>query len=324
MLLLDDELSDDEMAALYRACDVLVHPYRGEGFGMPVLEAMACGLPTIVTAGGPTDEFCPDDACWRIPSTRRHFDEARVDDWETVGVPWQLEPDVDALVELLRAAAGDERERAQRGAVAAEAARDYSWDSVAAAYESASKRWRAQTTANTLGGASVPRRSPLWRILRDLWRRRRRLSLRRPRRSSFEEDVDLRVLAAPAWRADDDRLAELLDAWASAAPAGTSACLYLLVGSDADGEPAELLQRTAAAARARRRRPRRGCGRDAAGAPGRPRPRSRAACCDGAYVELPGAAPGHARAARAQGIPVLTPSVRELRDVVGARQIATA
>ncbi len=57
--LIEDELSDDELAALYRACDVLVHPYRGEGFAMPVLEAMACGLPVIVTGGGPTDEFCP-------------------------------------------------------------------------------------------------------------------------------------------------------------------------------------------------------------------------------------------------------------------------
>ena len=55
------------MAALYRSCDVLVHPYRGEGFAMPVLEAMASGLPVVVTAGGPTDEFCPDAAGWRIP-----------------------------------------------------------------------------------------------------------------------------------------------------------------------------------------------------------------------------------------------------------------
>ena len=59
---LDADLADAEMAALYRACDVLVHPYRGEGFAMPVLEAMASGLPVIHTGGGPTDEFCPPQA----------------------------------------------------------------------------------------------------------------------------------------------------------------------------------------------------------------------------------------------------------------------
>ena len=63
---LDADLPGDELAALYRACDVLVHPYRGEGFAMPVLEAMASGLPVIATGGGPTDEFCPPEAGWRI------------------------------------------------------------------------------------------------------------------------------------------------------------------------------------------------------------------------------------------------------------------
>ena len=70
--LISDELSSDELAELYRSCDVLVHPYRGEGFGMPVLEAMACALPVIATGGGPTDEFCPPDAGWRIRSTADH------------------------------------------------------------------------------------------------------------------------------------------------------------------------------------------------------------------------------------------------------------
>ncbi len=80
MVLVEDDLSTDEIAALYRSCDVLVAPYRGEGFAMPVLEAMACGLPVIATAGGPTDEFCPPDAGWRIESRRATFADDRVGD----------------------------------------------------------------------------------------------------------------------------------------------------------------------------------------------------------------------------------------------------
>ena len=43
--------------ALYRACDVLVQPYRGEGFCLPALEALAWGGRSIVTDGGSTDDF---------------------------------------------------------------------------------------------------------------------------------------------------------------------------------------------------------------------------------------------------------------------------
>src|SRR5205085_9041995 len=98
VLHLTEELDDDAMAALYRSCDVLVHPYRGEGFAMPVLEAMASGLPVVVTAGGPTDEFCPPDAGWRIAATRRPLPGGRVDQWETAAEPWMLEPDAAHLV----------------------------------------------------------------------------------------------------------------------------------------------------------------------------------------------------------------------------------
>src|SRR5262249_47399499 len=42
---LDGPLSEGQMAGLYAACDCLVSPYRGEGFGLPIAEAMACGLP---------------------------------------------------------------------------------------------------------------------------------------------------------------------------------------------------------------------------------------------------------------------------------------
>jgi hypothetical protein len=42
-------LAPDGMAKLYRAFDVLAAPSRGEGFGIPVIEAQACGVPVIVS-----------------------------------------------------------------------------------------------------------------------------------------------------------------------------------------------------------------------------------------------------------------------------------
>jgi glycosyltransferase involved in cell wall biosynthesis len=57
-----------EMAALYRAADCYVSPYRAEGFNLPVLEAAACGVPIVCTRGGPTDDFTTDDFALRIDS----------------------------------------------------------------------------------------------------------------------------------------------------------------------------------------------------------------------------------------------------------------
>jgi glycosyltransferase involved in cell wall biosynthesis len=57
-----DELTDEQMASLYRACDVFVSTYRGEGFSLPTLEAMASGLSVIVTRGGSTDDFTTEES----------------------------------------------------------------------------------------------------------------------------------------------------------------------------------------------------------------------------------------------------------------------
>ena len=64
-------LSEAEMAGLYSACDCLVHPFRGEGFGLPVVEAMACGLPVIVTGAGPALDYATDETAFLIPATTR-------------------------------------------------------------------------------------------------------------------------------------------------------------------------------------------------------------------------------------------------------------
>ena len=47
-------LSADELESLYSACDLLIHPTREDSYGMVVLEAMAQGLPVIVSGA----QFC--------------------------------------------------------------------------------------------------------------------------------------------------------------------------------------------------------------------------------------------------------------------------
>ena len=111
ILYMTEELSDDQMASLYTACDCLVHPYRGEGFGMPVSEAMACDLPVIVTRGGSTDDFCVEDTVYFVEADRRDigFNE------ETAGQTWLYEPQIDSLIEQMNLVIKHPEEAREKG-----------------------------------------------------------------------------------------------------------------------------------------------------------------------------------------------------------------
>jgi len=60
ILYLDDNLSHEELASIYKNSKCIVHPYRAEGFGMHIQEAVACGCVPLVSSNGPSDEFTPD------------------------------------------------------------------------------------------------------------------------------------------------------------------------------------------------------------------------------------------------------------------------
>jgi glycosyltransferase involved in cell wall biosynthesis len=125
---LDQDLTDEEIARLYNACHCLVHPYRGEGFGLPVLEAMSCAMPVIVTAGGATDDFVDEASGYRIPAHRQGFGNREISGLKTTGDLWMLEPDVDELAKLLSYVFTHRSEAAELGQAAREkVVRQWTW-----------------------------------------------------------------------------------------------------------------------------------------------------------------------------------------------------
>jgi glycosyltransferase involved in cell wall biosynthesis/tetratricopeptide (TPR) repeat protein len=131
ILYLDQEMAPEDMPGLYAACDCLVHPYRGEGFGLPVLEAMACGLPVVVTRGGATDDFVTEECGWLLRAQKRMLGDS-VGKMPLVGNGWWLEPDVDDLVRILKTVVARPDEARARGiAGAAVARKKYSWEQMA-------------------------------------------------------------------------------------------------------------------------------------------------------------------------------------------------
>ena len=63
------EPTDGELAALIRGARCLVYPSLYEGFGLPVLEAMACGTPVVTSRGGATEEVAGGAAVLVDPSS---------------------------------------------------------------------------------------------------------------------------------------------------------------------------------------------------------------------------------------------------------------
>lgn len=70
---------DGELASFYRSCDVFVCSSYIEGFGLPGLEAMACGAAVITTACGGVSEYASDSNCLMVsPGDSRAIAESIV------------------------------------------------------------------------------------------------------------------------------------------------------------------------------------------------------------------------------------------------------
>ena len=126
VLYIDTFYTDAALADLYRAATALVAPYRGEGFGLPILEAMACGVATITTRGGATDDFTNAE-------TTVHVDAAKVmlgrtyGGFELIDDAFLLEPNEAQVAAAMRRLYENPADAKDLGIRGAEMARSWTW-----------------------------------------------------------------------------------------------------------------------------------------------------------------------------------------------------
>ena len=86
-------IPQDLLAAVYTASDVLLAPSMGEGFGIPVIEAQACGTPAIVSNFSAQPELVGDG--WLVEGQPW---------WDAAQRSWLITPTVPSIIEALEAA----------------------------------------------------------------------------------------------------------------------------------------------------------------------------------------------------------------------------
>lgn len=97
-------VTDAELRALYENAALFVYPSLYEGFGIPAIEAMACGCPVIASHAASIPEVCGDAVRYVSPH------------------------DAAGLAETIRRLMADEAERVRLSAAGRDWVRRYSWD----------------------------------------------------------------------------------------------------------------------------------------------------------------------------------------------------
>ncbi|PYQ67156.1 MAG: hypothetical protein DMF54_05345 [Acidobacteria bacterium] len=118
-----------QLGAFYRSADCFISAGRGEGWDMPLMEAMACGLPSIATDWGAHTEFVHQGIAYPLRIRKTIPAVAKCPYYE--GFRW-ADPDPEHLRALLREVYENRDEARRRGAAAArEMAERWTWDHVA-------------------------------------------------------------------------------------------------------------------------------------------------------------------------------------------------
>lgn len=118
---IDAHLAPHELAAWYRSLTVFVNASAGEGFGLHLLEAMACGVPLISTRFGGVGTFFDSRVGYEVGYRVVEASNA-------VYQGMWSDPDDGELVTRMREVYTDGEEAKRLGAAAAERARRFRWE----------------------------------------------------------------------------------------------------------------------------------------------------------------------------------------------------
>jgi glycosyltransferase involved in cell wall biosynthesis len=111
IVVINQSIDDNEVYGLYQSADVVVAPSRGEGFGLPLAEALALGKPVITTAFGGQMDFCSSEDAWLCD-----YDFAYAQSHLSPPLSVWAEPRLESLVGCLREARmSSPVERSRRG-----------------------------------------------------------------------------------------------------------------------------------------------------------------------------------------------------------------
>ncbi len=96
ILTFNGQYSSEQLSYCYSACDITVLPSLGEGFGYPIIESLACGVPCIHGDFGGGAELIPDRS-WRIPSVAERLDGP----WNNVRPVWNPVTWADTMYDVI-------------------------------------------------------------------------------------------------------------------------------------------------------------------------------------------------------------------------------
>ncbi len=119
VFLITSPLTDNDIAYLHQSCNAYISPHRGEGAGIPLMEAATVGNPVISTGYGGSTEFLTKKNSYLVPYSLTPVRDMSWIPWYKADQLW-AEPDLSFMIDVMRHLVDHQEEGKVIGKIAAE------------------------------------------------------------------------------------------------------------------------------------------------------------------------------------------------------------